>query len=87
MNDEISDDSNNDKTSDNENDESNDINENGINNSRDLEGETYSLKNELPKNCKPLIVKNVLISTSIVTSKFYPDSVNDNFDNEVKGII
>ena len=47
---------------------------------------TNSLKNELPKNCKPLIVKNVLISTSIVTSKFYPDSVNDNFDSEVKDI-
>ncbi len=45
-----------------------------------------SLKNELPKNCKPLIVKNVLISTSIVTGKFYPDSVNDNFDSEVKDI-
>ena len=47
---------------------------------------TDSLKNELPKKCKPLIVKNVLVSTSIVTSKFYPDSVNDDFDNEVTGI-
>ena len=47
---------------------------------------TESLKNELPKNCKPLIVKNVLISTSIVTSKFYPDSVYDNFDSEVTDI-
>ena len=47
---------------------------------------TNSLKNELPQNCKPLIVKNVLISTSIVTSKFYPDSVNDNFDSEVTDI-
>ena len=47
---------------------------------------TDSLKNELPKNCKPLIVKNVLISTSIVTSKFYPDSVYDNFDSEVTDI-
>ena len=45
-----------------------------------------SLKNDLPKNCKPLIVKNVLVSTSIVTSKFYPDSVNDNFDNNVTNI-
>ena len=44
---------------------------------------TDSLKYELPKNCEPLIVKNVLISTSIVTSKFYPDSVNDNYDSEV----
>ena len=47
---------------------------------------TDNLKNEIPKNCKPLIVKNVLVSTSIVTSKFYPDSVNDNFDNEVNNI-
>ena len=46
-----------------------------------------NLKSELPKNCKPLIVKNVLVSTSIVTSKFYPDSVNDNFDTEVTGIL
>ena len=47
---------------------------------------TDSLKIELPKNCKPLIVKDVLISTSIVTSKFYPDSVNDNFDSDVTDI-
>ena len=47
---------------------------------------TDSLKIELPKNCKPLIVKDVLISTSIVTSKFYPDSVNDNFDNDITDI-
>ena len=48
---------------------------------------TDNLKDELPKMCKPLIVKNVLVSTSIVTSKFYPDSVNDNFDNEVTNIV
>ena len=42
---------------------------------------TENLKNELPKNCKPLIVKNVLVSTSKITSKFYPSSINDNFDN------
>ena len=47
---------------------------------------TDYLKNELPKHCKTLIVKNVLVSTSLVTSKFYPDSVNDNFDNEVTDI-
>ena len=47
---------------------------------------TDSLKNELPKNCEPLIVKNVLVSTSIITSKFYPDSINDNFDDEVTDI-
>ena len=47
---------------------------------------TDSLKIELPKNCKPLIVKDVLISTSIVTSKFYPDSVNDKFDSDITDI-
>ena len=42
---------------------------------------TEVLKNNLPKNCIPLIVENVLVSTSLVTSKFYPDSINDNFDD------
>ena len=32
----------------------------------------------------PLVVDNVLVSTSIVTEKFYPDAVNDNFDNSVQ---
>jgi len=45
-----------------------------------------SLKNELPNSCKPLVVKNVLVSTSKVTSKFYPSSINDNFDYTVKDI-
>ena len=47
---------------------------------------TESLKNNLPKNCIPLIVENVLVSTSIVTAKFYPDSINDSFDNTAKEI-
>ncbi len=42
---------------------------------------TEPLKNELPENCIALIVDNVLISVSNLTAKFYPDSVNDNFDN------
>ena len=41
---------------------------------------TDALKNDLPKNCVPLIIDNVLLSTSMVTEKFYPDAVNDNFD-------
>ena len=45
-----------------------------------------NLKNELPKNCTPIIVDNVLVSTSIVTSKFYPDSLNDDFDTTVDDI-
>ena len=47
---------------------------------------TSSLKNALPKNCMPLIVDNVLVSTSIVTEKFYPNAVNDNFDNSVQDL-
>ncbi len=45
-----------------------------------------SLKNELPKNCKPIIVDNVLIATAKVTEKFYPNSINDKFDNTVINI-
>ena len=44
---------------------------------------TENLKNELPKDCRPIIVENVLISTSKVTAKFYPESINDNFDDTV----
>ena len=47
---------------------------------------TKNLKNELPKNCKTIIVDNVLVSTSKITAKFYPDSINDNFDVTVKEI-
>src|SRR6056300_1287254 len=47
---------------------------------------TKNLQNELPKSCIPIIVDNVLVSTSILTAKFYPDSINDNFDETVKEI-
>jgi UDP-3-O-[3-hydroxymyristoyl] glucosamine N-acyltransferase len=47
---------------------------------------TENIKNELPKDCKPIIVENVLVSTSKVTAKFYPDSINDNFDYTTKEI-
>ena len=47
---------------------------------------TENLQNELPKKCKPIIVDNVLVSTSIITSKFYPDSINDNFDETAEEI-
>ena len=47
---------------------------------------TKNLQNELPKSCIPIIVDNVLVSTSIITSKFYPDSINDDFDNTVEEI-
>ena len=41
---------------------------------------------DLPKSCIPLIVKNVFIATSKITEKFYPNSINDNFDKSVKVI-
>jgi len=42
---------------------------------------TANLKTELPETCKPLVVNNVLVSTAKVTEKFYPNSVNDLFDD------
>jgi UDP-3-O-[3-hydroxymyristoyl] glucosamine N-acyltransferase len=47
---------------------------------------TKNLRNELPKTCTPIIVDNVLIATSIITAKFYPDSINDDFDVTVNNI-
>ena len=41
---------------------------------------TESLKNDLPAHCVPLIVENVLVSVSKITSFFYPDALNDDFD-------
>ena len=47
---------------------------------------TENLQDELPKSCKTIIVDNVLVSTSIITAKFYPDSINDDFDKTVEEI-
>jgi len=47
---------------------------------------TNLLKDCLPKTCKPIIVENVLIATSIITSKIYPNSIEDLFDVKVKNI-
>ena len=44
------------------------------------------MKNYLPDSCTPIIVENVLISTSLVTAKFYPSSVNDHYDETVINI-
>ena len=41
---------------------------------------TNALKAELPEKCFALVVTNVLLSTSVITTLFYPDSINDNFD-------
>ena len=47
---------------------------------------TEVLKTALPENCLALVVENVLVSTSKITSMFYPDSINDNYDETVKNI-
>ena len=45
-----------------------------------------NLAQYLPKNCKPICVDNVLLTISKITSKFYPDAINDDFDNSVTKI-
>ena len=45
---------------------------------------TDALKNKLPKSCTPIVVDNVLVSTAKITSLFYPDSINDDFDETVR---
>tara|TARA_B100001094_G_scaffold329031_1_gene390886 strand:+ start:180 stop:1160 length:981 start_codon:yes stop_codon:yes gene_type:complete len=47
---------------------------------------TKNLEHILPKSCKKIIVDNVLVSTSKVTKTFYPDSITDDFDINVKEI-
>ena len=41
---------------------------------------TKNLKDYLPNNCTAIVVENVLISTSLVTQKFYPNSIEDEYD-------
>ena len=45
-----------------------------------------NLAHYLPNTCKPICVDNVLLIFSQITSKFYPDAVNDHFDNSVKKV-
>ena len=47
---------------------------------------TKSLKKELPSSCVPLVVENVLVSVSKITSMFYPNAVNDDFDDTIVDI-
>jgi len=47
---------------------------------------TDTLSGILPTNCKKIIVNNVLISTAKITQTFYPDSITDDFDFDVKDI-
>ncbi len=45
-----------------------------------------NLAHYLPNECKPICVDNVLLIISQITSKFYPDAINDNFDISIKKI-
>ena len=47
---------------------------------------TRNLKDYLPKNCTAIVVDNVLISTSLVTQKFYPNSIEDEYDKSAINI-
>ena len=47
---------------------------------------TENLSNLIAPNCKPIIVNNVLISTAKITKIFYPDAINDHFDQTAKSI-
>ena len=47
---------------------------------------TKNYEKYIPKSCKSLIVKNVLLSLSKVTNLFYPNCINDNFDDKVDSI-
>jgi UDP-3-O-[3-hydroxymyristoyl] glucosamine N-acyltransferase len=45
-----------------------------------------NLAHALPRNCKAIIVDNVLIATAKISKIFYPDAVSDDFDVNVKDI-
>ena len=47
---------------------------------------TNKLSNILPKTCKPIKVDNVLVSTAMVTSMFYPGAISDDFDDQTLNI-
>jgi UDP-3-O-[3-hydroxymyristoyl] glucosamine N-acyltransferase len=47
---------------------------------------TKNLSSILPKDCKAIIVENVLIATAKITKVFYPDSVTDDYDRFVQNI-
>ena len=47
---------------------------------------TNNLLHQLPKTCKPIIVDNVLVTVSKIAKVFYPESINDNYDDSVQNI-
>ena len=44
------------------------------------------LKDFLPKQCKKVLVDNVLVDTAKITKVFYPSAVTDDYDHSVKEI-
>tara|TARA_B100000768_G_scaffold176464_1_gene189240 strand:+ start:1269 stop:2249 length:981 start_codon:yes stop_codon:yes gene_type:complete len=47
---------------------------------------TENLSKILPSSCNKIIVDNVLITTALITAKFYPNSITDDFDSKVEEI-
>ncbi len=47
---------------------------------------TKNLKHILPSTCFSIVVENVLLTTAKITKLFYPDSVTDDFDNNISDI-
>ena len=45
-----------------------------------------NLSQFLPKSCKKIVVKNVLLTIAKITKEFYPKSIVDDFDETVKDI-
>ena len=45
-----------------------------------------NLSQFLPKSCKKIVVKNVLLTMAKITKEFYPKSIVDDFDETVKDI-
>ena len=41
---------------------------------------TKNLSKKLPDTCNPIEVDNVLVSTAMITTMFYPDAITDDFD-------
>ncbi|WP_440926794.1 UDP-3-O-(3-hydroxymyristoyl)glucosamine N-acyltransferase [Candidatus Pelagibacter sp.] len=47
---------------------------------------TKNLANKLPDTCQPIEVDNVLVSTAMITTLFYPDAITDDFDINTSNI-
>ncbi len=47
---------------------------------------TKNLSTKLPDTCKPIEVDNVLVSTAMITTLFYPDAITDDFDIHTSNI-